>query len=85
MNDNGYSVGFRATQMAIFCVTVFVTSTWAAAPQGKVLHDFNDDGKDGWNPVSGLVLDTVGNLYGTTAEGGTGGCVNNQEIVVGLS
>ena len=44
MNVNGDSVGFRATQMAIFCVAVFVTSTWAAAPQEKVLHDFNDGG-----------------------------------------
>jgi uncharacterized repeat protein (TIGR03803 family) len=35
-----------------------------------VLHDFADDGKDGWSPVGGLVLDAAGNLYGTTAYGG---------------
>jgi uncharacterized repeat protein (TIGR03803 family) len=35
-----------------------------------VLHDFADDGKDGWAPVGGLVLDAAGNLYGTTAYGG---------------
>jgi hypothetical protein len=31
--------------------------------------------KDGADPSSGLVMDTSGNLYGTTAYGGTGGCV----------
>jgi uncharacterized repeat protein (TIGR03803 family) len=29
-------------------------------------------------PLSTLVLDKVGNLYGTTEFGGTGGCVDNQ-------
>jgi len=36
----------------------------------KVLHSFNQDGTDGFYPYSGLVLDTTGNLYGTTNEGG---------------
>jgi len=35
----------------------------------KVLHAFN--GKDGARPWAGLILDSAGNLYGTTAEGGT--------------
>ncbi len=29
---------------------------------------------DGMNPVGGLVIDSSGNQYGTTAYGGTGGC-----------
>jgi len=36
-----------------------------------VLHSFNNDGVDGYTPYSGLVLDSAGNLYGTTAVGGT--------------
>ena len=36
----------------------------------KILHDFNNNGTDGSNP-SGLVFDASGNLYGTTANGGT--------------
>jgi uncharacterized repeat protein (TIGR03803 family) len=35
------------------------------------LHDFNGD--DGRVPVSSLVFDANGNLYGTTAAGGSGG------------
>jgi hypothetical protein len=34
------------------------------------LHDFSDNGGDGYNPVSGLMFDSSGNLYGTTGSGG---------------
>jgi len=37
----------------------------------KVLHHFAHDGRDGVNPYAGLIFDGAGNLYGTTAEGGT--------------
>jgi uncharacterized repeat protein (TIGR03803 family) len=36
----------------------------------KVLHSFNNNGEDGFYPQSGVVLDSAGNLYGTTSEGG---------------
>lgn len=39
----------------------------------KVLHNFDDNGKDGLNPYCGLVFDSSGNLYGTTFLGGTYG------------
>jgi uncharacterized repeat protein (TIGR03803 family) len=35
----------------------------------RVLHQFTG-GKDGGQPWSGLILDSSGNLYGTTSEGG---------------
>ena len=42
------------------------------SPNGTetVLHSFSANGIDGYNPVAGLVLDTKGNLYGTTLAGG---------------
>ena len=39
----------------------------------KVLHNFGDDG-DGNNPAAGVVIDSSGNLYGTTVGGGANGC-----------
>ncbi len=41
----------------------------------KRLHSFNDNGHDGYAPLSGLMFDAAGNLYGTTARGGpSSGC-----------
>jgi len=37
----------------------------------KVLHSFNIDGIDGYFTTASLVMDSVGNLYGTTFLGGT--------------
>jgi uncharacterized repeat protein (TIGR03803 family) len=36
-----------------------------------ILHSFDANGTDGGAPESGLVLDTKGNLYGTTSSGGS--------------
>jgi uncharacterized repeat protein (TIGR03803 family) len=38
----------------------------------SVLHAFGG-AEDGWNPTAGLVLDSAGNLYGTTLLGGAHG------------
>jgi uncharacterized repeat protein (TIGR03803 family) len=38
-----------------------------------VLHSFTG-GADGGNPNAGLIMDTAGNLYGTTGTGGRPGC-----------
>ena len=38
------------------------------------LHSFTNLPPEGANPVSSLVLDAAGNLYGTTAWGGSSGC-----------
>jgi uncharacterized repeat protein (TIGR03803 family) len=37
----------------------------------KVLHNFRANGTDGNLPLSGLIIDAAGNLYGTTSLGGT--------------
>ena len=40
-----------------------------------LLHSFTG-GADGWNPFAGLVMDSVGHLYGETSYGGASGCGN---------
>jgi hypothetical protein len=54
--------------IAVFSVTLLVTGTHAAAQEEWVLHSFG--GKDGNQPIGGLIFDASGNLYGTTIEGG---------------
>jgi uncharacterized repeat protein (TIGR03803 family) len=56
------------------CGTVFkLTPTVGGAWAETVLYNFRN-GTDGYGPESGLVLDAAGNLYGTTAFGGTSNC-----------
>jgi uncharacterized repeat protein (TIGR03803 family) len=39
----------------------------------QTLHNFNANGRDGYNPSSAMILDAAGNLYGTTSTGGAHG------------
>jgi uncharacterized repeat protein (TIGR03803 family) len=43
------------------------TGTWIKG----ILHSFGNVAGDGSNPVGGLIMDSAGNLYGTTSIGGT--------------
>jgi hypothetical protein len=43
----------------------------------SVLYSFGSSASDGMNPVGGLTIDSVGNLYGTTTRGG----MNNDGTV----
>jgi len=36
----------------------------------RILHDFADNGSDGYSPEASLIFDSYGNLYGTTLLGG---------------
>jgi uncharacterized repeat protein (TIGR03803 family) len=60
-------IGGAYTQGMVFELIPAAGGTWTE----KVLHNF--DGTDGGNPTAGLILDTAGNLYGTTVVGGTYG------------
>ena len=37
---------------------------------GTVLHQFSQNGKDGYNPLGNLILDKSNNIYGVTYQGG---------------
>lgn len=72
MRGGNFSIGLTAV-LAIFTGTLLVTATVAAAQQESVLYSFNTYNGTGVGPV-GLISDTGGNLYGTTALGGSGTC-----------
>ena len=67
------------------CASIYQCGTvYQLAPPAKkgdpwtetVLYVFQGNAnRDGASPFGGLVMDGVGNLYGTTAYGGTGNCV----------
>jgi uncharacterized repeat protein (TIGR03803 family) len=68
VNNGGYGSVFKLTKTG---------STWAY----KSLHDFTG-GSDGGLPVSNVIMDAAGNLYGTASYGGTGsGCVPGCGVV----
>jgi len=52
----------------VFRLTPKVNGGWAE----KVIHEFGVSQDDGYNPLAGLTIDTAGNLYGTTWNGGRG-------------
>jgi uncharacterized repeat protein (TIGR03803 family) len=43
----------------------------------SVLWSFKGGATDGDYPSGGLIIDSSGNLYGTTEDGGSTGCSNN--------
>jgi uncharacterized repeat protein (TIGR03803 family) len=51
---------------AVFELTPAEDGSWTE----KLLHSFNNNGVDGAYPCGKLVFDGVGNLYGTTSQGG---------------
>jgi len=82
--DSAGNLYGATTQGFGFCPPAQCGSVFQLAPPAKqgdpwtetVLHVFtgNSNG-DGDTPAGGLIIDNLGNLYGTTAYGGTGDCV----------
>jgi uncharacterized repeat protein (TIGR03803 family) len=62
-----------ALALAIVLVPAVLATRSVQAQTYTVLYSFNSYSTDGQSPYAGLVRDAVGNLYGTTSEGGTSG------------
>jgi uncharacterized repeat protein (TIGR03803 family) len=69
MRNKNVSLGLAAA-LAMFAIPTLMTATPAAAQAEKVLHSFGANSKGGFGPASSLTLDSAGNLYGTTFNGG---------------
>ena len=61
--ENGGAYG----QGTVFKLTPRTTGAW----EETVLYSFDSSGSNGWDPAYGLAIDSAGNLYGTTVNGGT--------------
>jgi uncharacterized repeat protein (TIGR03803 family) len=59
-------VGGLHGQGTVFELSPNANGSWTE----KVLHSFNHNGSDGYQPFAGLILDAAGSLYGTTEGGG---------------
>ncbi len=53
--------------------TVFELTNSSGTYTEKVLYSFTNSGGNGSNPLGGVILDSSGNLYGTTYHGGASG------------
>ena len=63
---------FAAGLMIVIVITLVLASGASAQTKFKTLYKFKD-GKDGNQPIAGVVFDNAGNLYGTTQLGGSYG------------
>lgn len=64
--------------------TVFELSPTTSGPwKEKVLYSFLDNQVDGTYPYGGLIFDSAGNLYGTTAGGGSSSSGTAYELMPG--
>lgn len=59
-------------EIAVLVAVTFVVVLAVPAPAQTaiVLHDFSNSGTDGNTSYSGVILDSAGNMYGSTAQGG---------------
>ena len=60
----------RVFVVGLALVVILMITPLAAGQKFTVLYSFKGLPDDGWGPLSGVVLDSSGNIYGTTYSGG---------------
>jgi len=84
MNKNQFSAAVSKVvsiaAIALIVALVLAPGAWAQGKY-KILHKFT--GPDGSDPISALIADTAGNLYGTTTSGGC--CLGRSGTVFKLA
>ncbi len=73
MDSSGNLYGTTYNGGACGLGTVFELAKSSGAYTEKVLYSFGCTSTDGWYPYAGLIMDAVGNLYGTTESAGGSG------------
>jgi len=61
--------------------TVYELVNTSGSYTQRILYDFVSTGGDGVNPFAGLLMDSAGNLYGTTYGGGASGAGTAFQLV----
>lgn len=65
------------------CGTVFELIPSNGAWDESILYEFTATSGDGSNPYAGVIVDSSGNLYGTTLQGGDIPCISDYDFGCG--
>lgn len=80
----GFTIPLALTLMVVTASATQAETPEAAQPAAvtfTTLHSFTGGASDGASPFDALIEDASGNLYGTTAFGGTNNCGNVFELM----
>lgn len=73
MNFSHRKTSLFAVVLIFLCPLMLSSSHPAFAATETILHTFTCSSTDGCGPAGGLTIDSIGNLYGTTFQGGAYG------------
>jgi len=73
MDSSGNLYGTTYSGGACGLGSVFELNKSSGGYAEKVLYSFGCSSSDGWDPYAGVILDSAGNLYGTTESAGASG------------
>jgi hypothetical protein len=81
----GANLRSTVSYLALLAGLALGPASAAAVPTEEVIYDFKGSPSDGQSPMTALIIDRNGALYGTTSAGGSGGCVGGCGTVFRLT